>query len=179
MGLAAIFNKFESGLVFVGTLVFKAPSSGTYSLEVRSYQSTYLGGYQLVVVDVGLDVGAMDDLGHSRQGGVVQPVLEEDRLKRAPAIHVAELNAVDIEGHPVLLTGDFRHLLRLHKEKLRIAVDESPDEPGTSDAVHGRVLAGHENHQLLPGLSPRECSFRCSATSQVQSSTTCPPGSVT
>src|ERR1019366_3580802 len=48
------------------------------------------------LVEVSADVGSMHDLGQAVERRVVQPVLEDDRLKAAPAVDVPELDATDV-----------------------------------------------------------------------------------
>src|SRR6266550_5942723 len=62
--------------------------------------------------DVFTDIRSVHDLREAVQSRVVEPVLEEDRLKAAAAVHVAELNAADViwDGPGLLGGGD--HLRR-------------------------------------------------------------------
>src|SRR5437899_9589854 len=123
----------------------------------------------------------MDDLRQSRQGRVVQSVLAEYRFKRTPSIDMAELGAIDVEGHGARLHCDPSHILRLDIEKLGVGIDETPDQPRAGDPVYRRVPARDKAHgSVAPRAFPATVFLQVlRATSQVHSSTTCPPGSVT
>src|SRR2546426_3214231 len=90
----------------------------------------------------------MDDLRQSRQGRVVQAVLEEYRFKRTPSIDMAELGAIDVEGHGARLHCDPSHILRLDIEKLGVVIDETPDQPLACDPVYLRVPSCDKLHRL-------------------------------
>src|SRR5262249_3933728 len=76
-----------------------------------------------------------------------EPVLEQDRLERAAPVDMAELGSLNVERDRILGLQD---LLRRDVEKLRVRVDEPPDEPRTRDAVDGGVLSGHKAHVVTP-----------------------------
>src|SRR5450756_1494425 len=98
------------------------------------------------LVEVSADVGSMHDLGQAVERRVVQPVLEDDRLKAATAVHVPELDATDVVGDRALAVGHARHLLSRRIEELGVGVDEAFDQPGARDPVDAGVLSGYPLH---------------------------------
>src|SRR5438309_6067262 len=53
------------------------------------------------LADIRVDIGAVHDSGHAVECGVVQTVLDQDRLKRAPAVDIAKLDSLDVEWHSI------------------------------------------------------------------------------
>src|ERR1700682_4863980 len=102
------------------------------------------------LVDVGVDVGAMHDLGQAVQRRVVEVVLENDRLKAASPIHVAQLDSRYVVRDRALPLRGGEHFLSRYVEKLGIRVDEPFDQPRTRDPVDAGVLSGDPFHRLTP-----------------------------
>ena len=95
---------------------------------------------------VRFDVGTVHDPGQAAEGGVVEAVLEQDGLERAPPVDMAKLGPVDVERHSVLFPGHTSDLLRVDVQELGLLVEESPDQPRARDPVDGGVLPGHKSH---------------------------------
>jgi hypothetical protein len=83
-------------------------------------------------------VGAVHDLREQGERRVLlqQLILPTERVERAVLAAVAELGARGVVRRRALSLRGRGHLLRRHEQKLRVAVDELPDEPRAGDAVH-------------------------------------------
>jgi len=60
---------------------------------------------------------------------------------------VAELDVLDVVGRRILLSRLVHDLGRGDVDKLRGSVDELLDQPGTSDTIDARTLAGDPLHR--------------------------------
>ena len=92
------------------------------------------------------DVGAVHDLRQPLQAGILQRVLDHDRLEAAAPVDVAELDVLDVVGCGALSRRDGHDLIRGHVQEFSVLVDESLDEPWACDAIDIGVLARDPLH---------------------------------
>src|SRR5262245_28296182 len=108
----------------------------------------------------GLRVRAPDDKRQRLQGPVLELVLVEERVERAPFVVMAELDAGDVVGGRRFTFGDLAHLVRGYKQKGRLFVDEPADQPGPGNPMDPSRLSSNPFH----GVSLRyvvSASLRC------------------
>src|SRR5262249_57722272 len=113
------------------------------------------GGWGLRGEGEGVRIRGAYDQRQRPQGWVFELVLLEEGVKRARLTMVAELDARNVVRDRPLAGRDRLDLIRGHKEKCRVLVDESADEPGASDAIDACLLTSHPFHSVV--------SFRSSA----------------
>src|SRR5260370_21526463 len=133
-------------------------------------------------LDIGRDIGSVHDQSEPLERRVLQSVLEQDRLKAAAAVDVAQLDSAHVIGMCALSLGDGQHLRRGHVQELSIRNDEALDQPGAGDSVDAGVFAGHPLHLAIfvyllsskcrqPRISAqwRSCSRSCPSRSRWRS----------
>src|SRR6185295_5559700 len=90
--------------------------------------------------------------------------LFEDRLERAAALVMAELDALDVVRDGPFGRRDLVHALARHEQELGLRIDEFPDQPGAGDAIDLDALAGNPLHDaLLSAGCSADCSVNCGA----------------
>src|SRR5487761_348981 len=105
------------------------------------------------------------------KSSVLQTVLEDDRLKAAPSIDVAQLHVAHVIRDGVLPLGDGRDIRRGHVQELRVWIDKPRDQPRTGDSVDAGILSSHPLHrQFLLALSHWHTTGRCFILGQWQTS---------
>src|SRR5260370_6707010 len=100
-------------------------------------------------LDIGRDIGSVHDQSEPLERRVLQSVLEQDRLKAAAAVDVAQLYSAYVIGMRPFSIGDGQHLRRGHVQELSIWIDEALDQPGAGDSVDAGVFAGHPLHLAI------------------------------
>src|SRR3954469_23433863 len=74
---------------------------------------------------------------------ILDAVDAQDGVERAALAFVREFDPVDVVGRSARLFGDVEHILGRDVNELRLRIDETPDQPWTSDAIDLRVLSRH------------------------------------
>src|SRR5258707_2296695 len=99
--------------------------------------------------NIGRDIRSVHDQGEPLERRVLQSELEQDRLKAAAAVDVAQLDSAHVIGMRALSFGDGHHLRRGHVQELGVWIDEAFDQPGAGDSVDAGVFAGHPLHLAI------------------------------
>ena len=109
-------------------------------------------GTEWVGVEVGVDVGGVDDRCQTNEGGVIAEVkLVNENFEAALGAAMAELGAVGIETPRALSRGNGENVDPGDVEDLRVGVDEALNEPGASNAIGLRSRSRNPFH----GVSDR------------------------
>src|SRR5688500_10560068 len=93
-------------------------------------------------------VGTAHDRRQLRQRGVVEPVLQEERVEGAERTVVRKLDALDVIRRRAALAGHPHHLGGRYEQELRVGIDEAQDQPRAGDAVDLRALSRNPLHQV-------------------------------
>src|SRR5260370_42410203 len=99
--------------------------------------------------NIGRDIRSVHDQSEPLERRVLQSELEQDRLKAAAAVDVAQLDSAHVIGMRALSFGDGHHLRRGHVQELGVWIDEAFDQPGAGDSVDAGVFAGHPLHLAI------------------------------
>jgi len=93
-----------------------------------------------------------DDNRQLVQGRISQAVLLQEGVEAAQRPIVRKLHAFDIIRDRIELGGAVADLRGWCKEKLRLQIDESCDQPRAGDAIDFRMLTSDPSHRRLgPG----------------------------
>src|SRR5712692_7099703 len=99
--------------------------------------------------NIGRDIRSVHNQSEPLERRVLQSELEQDRLKAAPAVDVAQFDSAHVIGMRALSFGDGHHLRRGHVQELGVWIDEALDQPGARDSVDAGVFAGHPLHLAI------------------------------
>ncbi len=102
-------------------------------------------------MEVRSDVRSVHDLGKPHERGIIKEiVLEHDTFERTATIHVAQFGAFDVERDCPFPLGDLHDFACRDEEEFGIRVNESPDQPGTGDAIDLGIFTSNPFHDSLP-----------------------------
>jgi hypothetical protein len=115
-------------------------------------------------MQVGGDIGSMDDLSQAQQTRVGQFVLCDDRFEGTFATVMSELNPGRIERDRSRFGGSLLNLILGYEEEFGVRVNESADEPGTSDSVDMYVRSSYPQHVFNSHQVVTRASFQVSVS---------------
>src|ERR1700737_974255 len=74
---------------------------------------------------------------------ILDLVNTQDGIERAAVALMREFHAIDVVGDSTRLLGNGKNLILRDVDKLRIGIDEAPDQPGAGNSVDLRMFSRH------------------------------------
>jgi hypothetical protein len=99
------------------------------------------------------DVGAVNDARQAMERRVLELAFADQHLEGTQAVVVGKLQlrvAGHIERHRFVLRGQGQHLLLGNEQELCLRINEAPDEPRASHAIHFDVFSRNPLHGSSP-----------------------------